>query len=391
MIILQRIYVFSNAISRKNGGSSSILDLSNCISQLGHAVEIRSVLGVLDKLIYKASNINRNISIGFMKPSVLNGKNISKPKRILNRIFSFNCQDEIVEHSIILDSFGLPENIKKDLKSKNCKIILNHAGSVTAFSQYFMDYESSDEKNVLEVYLEYIKSYDYVLFQSESQANELDNLLATSDTRTVLVRPSVSEKDINLCLEKDKIVLDRSKFNITVVGSVQKRKGQDLLIEIANILSNEPVDFVINVVGNVLEHDFYESIKRLVADNDLSDRVIFHGFQSDYLTYMNNSDIILQVSKEEGVSRILREAMALAKPIVSFRLDGTADLLSEDVDCLLAEPGSVKDISDKLVALIRSPELSISLGRNAKLNFDEKYGYRQYSKQVSELLSLLSA
>ncbi|TQO67468.1 glycosyltransferase family 4 protein [Vibrio cholerae] len=390
-MILQRIYVFSNAISRKNGGSSSILDLSNCISQLGHAVEIRSVLGILDKLIYKASNIDRNISIGFMKPSVLNGKNISKPKRILNRIFSFNSQDEIVEHSIILDSFGLPENIKKDLKSKNCNIILNHAGSVTAFSQYFMDYESSDEKNVLEAYLEYIKSYDYVLFQSESQANELDNLLATSDTRTVLVRPSVSEKDINLCLEKDKIVLDRSKFNITVVGSVQKRKGQDLLIEIANILSNEPVDFVINVVGNVLEHDFYESIKRLVADNDLSDRVIFHGFQSDYLTYMNNSDIILQVSKEEGVSRILREAMALAKPIVSFRLDGTADLLSEDVDCLLAEPGSVKDISDKLVALIRSPELSISLGRNAKLNFDEKYGYRQYSKQVSELLSLLSA
>ncbi len=390
-MILQRIYVFSNAISRKNGGSSSILDLSNCISQLGHAVEIRSVLGVLDKLIYKASNIDRNISIGFMKPSVLNGKNISKPKRILNRIFSFNSQDEIVEHSIILDSFGLPENIKKDLKSKNCNIILNHAGSVTAFSQYFMDYESSDEKNVLEAYLEYIKSYDYVLFQSESQANELDNLLATSDTRTVLVRPSVSEKDINLCLEKDKIVLDRSKFNITVVGSVQKRKGQDLLIEIANILSNEPVDFVINVVGNVLEHDFYESIKRLVADNDLSDRVIFHGFQSDYLTYMNNSDIILQVSKEEGVSRILREAMALAKPIVSFRLDGTADLLSENVDCLLAEPGSVKDISDKLVALIRSPELSISLGRNAKLNFDEKYGYRQYSKQVSELLSLLSA
>ncbi|MEF3021850.1 glycosyltransferase family 4 protein [Vibrio mimicus] len=388
---MKRIYVFSNAISRKNGGSSSILDLSNCISQLGHTVEIRSVLGVLDKLIYKASNINRDISIGFMKPSVLNGKKISKPKRILNRIFSFNSQDEIVEYSIILDSFGLPENIKKDLKRKNCKIILNHAGSVSAFSQYFMDYESSDENNVLEAYLEYIKSYDYILFQSESQANELDNLLVTSDTRTVLVRPSVSEEDINLCLEKDKIVLDRSKFNITVVGSVQKRKGQDLLIEIANILSNEPVDFVINVVGNVLEHDFYESVKRLVADNDLSDRVIFHGFQSDYLSYMNNSDIILQVSKEEGVSRILREAMALAKPIVSFRLDGTADLLLEDVDCLLAEPGSVKDISDKLVALIRSPELSVSLGRNAKLNFDEKYGYRQYSKQVSELLSFLSA
>lgn len=391
MIILKRIYVFSNAISRKNGGSSSILDLSNCISQFGHTVEIRSVLGFLDKLIYKASNINRDISIDFMKPSALNGKKISKPKRILNRIFSFNSQDEIVEYSIILDSFGLPENIKKDLKRKNCKIILNHAGSVSAFSQYFMDYESSDENNVLEAYLEYIKSYDYILFQSESQANELDNLLVTSDTRTVLVRPSVSDEDINLCLEKDNIVLDHSKFNITVVGSVQKRKGQDLLIEIANILSNEPVDFVINVVGNVLEYDFYESVKRLVADNNLSDRIIFHGFQSDYLSYMNNSDIILQVSREEGVSRILREAMALAKPIVSFRLDGTADLLSEDVDCLLAEPGSVKDISDKLVALIRSPELSVSLGRNAKLNFDEKYGYRQYSKQVSELLSILSA
>ncbi|MCS0368518.1 glycosyltransferase, partial [Vibrio diabolicus] len=163
-------------------------------------------------------------------------------------------------------------------------------------------------------------------------------------------------------------------------------KGQDYLIDIAEILNESECDYVINVVGNVLEQDFYDQLLKTIKEKELSQKIIFHGFQSDYLSYMNDSDIILQVSKEEGVSRILREAMALGKAIVSFRLDGTADLLEEDFDCLLAEPEQVKDITKKLYEVINDEAQRLSLGENARLNFDKKYSYVSYSKQVNEFV-----
>ncbi|MCG6418312.1 glycosyltransferase, partial [Vibrio fluvialis] len=141
-----------------------------------------------------------------------------------------------------------------------------------------------------------------------------------------------------------------------------------------------------NVIGNVLEYDFYENLINDIRNKKLEGKIVFYGFKKDYLNYMNDSDIILQVSKEEGVSRILREAMALGKPIVSFKLDGTADLLEDGIDSLLVNPGDIKGISLKLQLLLNDKFMRDTLGIKAKQNFDKKYSYKIYSEQVRDFL-----
>ncbi|NOJ20333.1 glycosyltransferase family 4 protein, partial [Vibrio jasicida] len=326
--------------------------------------------------------------IDLIENNCLSKNKIGKPKYFLNRTISLISKNsEIINNSIVIDSFGLPDSYKKYLQTIGCKVVLNHAGSVKAYSQYFMG--GNNKQDQLDGYLTHIKSYDRVLFQSPSQAKELDSLLGEGQERSILIRPSVSESDIESCKINKKALFDKTQVNITVVGSVQRRKGQNYLIDIAEILNESECDYAIHVVGNVLEQDFYDQLLRTISEKELSKKIIFHGFQSDYLSYMNESDIILQVSKEEGVSRILREAMALGKAIVSFRLDGTADLLEEDFDCLLAEPEQVRDITKKLYEVISSEAQRLSLGKNAQLNFDKKYSYVSYSKQVNKFVKTM--
>ncbi|ELS8949599.1 glycosyltransferase family 4 protein [Vibrio fluvialis] len=377
-----KIYIYTNAISRKNGGSSSILDLANCMSDLGFDVEIRTVLGKMDRYIYQTSNVNKNLNIKCINNEVVSSSHKGKVKKVINKFLSFPYKIGVPQKAVVIDSYGIPLDYKNKLQDNGCKVVLNHAGSVKAYANYFMTTESESDK--LEEYKRYIQTYDFVLFQSQSQANELDSIIGRKIS--LLIRPSVSDKDIVNCLNYPKNVLDKKKLNITVVGSVQKRKGQDVLIEIAQLLDSYNTEYVINVIGNVLEYDFYENLINDIRNKKLEGKIVFYGFKKDYLNYMNDSDIILQVSKEEGVSRILREAMALGKPIVSFKLDGTADLLEDGIDSLLVNPGDIKGISLKLQLLLNDKFMRDTLGIKAKQNFDKKYSYKIYSEQVRDFL-----
>ena len=50
---------------------------------------------------------------------------------------------------------------------------------------------------------------------------------------------------------------------------------------------------------------------------------------------------------KRGVSRVLRESMAFGKPILSFRLEGTLDLLCDNEDCLLSDLNDIINITSK--------------------------------------------
>ena len=101
---------------------------------------------------------------------------------------------------------------------------------------------------------------------------------------------------------------------------------------------------------------------------------------------MNSSDIILQLSEEEGVSRILREAMALGKPVVSFALDGTNDLLENGRDSLLSSYGDLDSVANNIFKLHQDKNIYKELSENIKKNFDKKYSKQQYQKKLQKII-----
>jgi glycosyltransferase involved in cell wall biosynthesis len=292
-----------------------------------------------------------------------------------------------INNSIIIDAIELPEFFIKKLQKNGCKVIYNHAGSPNAVIKYFgMNGVKRENLNQAKIeYLEMIDRYDYILFQSPSQAKDLYNMSSWEKDKTIVLRPSASISDIKSVKEKDS-VLNTSDFNIVIVGSVQERKGQHLLPKIANSLKNEIKNIKCHIVGNIVNEEYRKTIEKDIEKLNLKDKIIFHGFKSNYLEYMNSADVILQVSEEEGVSRVLREAMALGKVIISFKLDGTNDLLVDGEDSLLSPYGNLESLANNIKKVYYDKELYDRLQETALENFKHKYSKERYLEQLENLI-----
>ncbi|WP_238828973.1 hypothetical protein, partial [Vibrio fluvialis] len=166
-------------------------------------VEIRTVLGKMDRYIYQTSNVNKNLNIKCINNEVVSSSHKGKVKKVINKFLSFPYKIGVPQKAVVIDSYGIPLDYKNKLQDNGCKVVLNHAGSVKAYANYFMTTESESDK--LEEYKRYIQTYDFVLFQSQSQANELDSIIGRKIS--LLIRPSVSDKDIVNCLNYPKNVL----------------------------------------------------------------------------------------------------------------------------------------------------------------------------------------
>ena len=88
---------------------------------------------------------------------------------------------------------------------------------------------------------------------------------------------------------------------------------------------------------------------------------------------MHNADFILHPSKEEGVSRVIREAMALGKLVIAYDLEGTLDLISSKAELYLC-----KDKTEMLDALV------LALKNNKTIKDYESKSFRRYWNDLSE-------
>lgn len=117
--------------------------------------------------------------------------------------------------------------------------------------------------------------------------------------------------------------------------------------------------------------------------------VIIHGFKDNYLDFINHADAVMQLSSEEGVSRVLRESMAFGKPILSFRLEGTLDLLCDNEDCLLSDLNDIINITSNLENLYFNSSLRNKISKNVYLNFIKKYSQKSMKNSLKSIISKL--
>ena len=112
-------------------------------------------------------------------------------------------------------------------------------------------------------------------------------------------------------------------FHIYAIGRLDKIKAYDLLIKACSKLS---FDFKLHIVGEGKERDALESLSQ---ELNITDKVIFEGFQSDIASVMNQSDLIVISSHSEGFSVVMVEALFYAPVLISTKVSGATEILDE--------------------------------------------------------------
>ena len=123
------------------------------------------------------------------------------------------------------------------------------------------------------------------------------------------------------------------KFSIVAVGRLDKIKGFDLLIHAASELK---FDFELKIYGQGSER---QNLQNLIDSLKLQDRVRLCGFCDDVAAALSASHLHVISSRKEGFPVILIEGIFYSPVLISTRVGGISEILSEEFLCEAADLG----------------------------------------------------
>lgn len=212
---------------------------------------------------------------------------------------------------------------------------------------------------------------DYVLYVShEFLPNRYPTNAQTVFASNVRIERSPN-KVLDNKLKKIKKLYDGSApITIGLIGTLKnKLKGvQDALEAISKIEDKVTRPIVFRVLGPGDEKPFREIEKKLKLKSTVHyDGLLKSG--AEVLKWLDDLDIYIQPSYQEGVPRATIEAMSRAQPAIGSTAGGIPELLAPK---WLHKPGDVDKLASLILKMINDPLHQIS---NANKNFEKSAGY----------------
>jgi len=157
---------------------------------------------------------------------------------------------------------------------------------------------------------------------------------------------------------------------ILFVGSIERRKGLDVLIDAFGRLHRGKVATAqeLVIVGPTVEQAYADSLRPRIETFGLGRKIRFSGFLfPDALTkiYSRASFLVLP-SIEETSPMCVAEAMAAGLPIVATKAGGTPSMVEDGMNGFLVEPGDAHGLAKRMETLLNSPELRVRMGRRSR-------------------------
>jgi glycosyltransferase involved in cell wall biosynthesis len=227
-----------------------------------------------------------------------------------------------------------------------------------------------------------LDDFDCILAVSKQVKNSILSLNQNL-TNKIKVLPNIVDRDviISKSLQFD-AKFQKNEINLVFVGRIEKVKGLDRVLNCVQKLIKQDLRFCFHIVGDGSEKLMLEKITR---DRQLSNYVLFHGFQDNPYPYIAAADIFVLSSYNEGYPMVLPEAMVLGKAILTTKVSGTAEILNDGEYGLIVE-NSEEALCNGLEKLLSSESDRIAFATKAKQgaqNFNAENFIRDFETILS--------
>ncbi len=143
------------------------------------------------------------------------------------------------------------------------------------------------------------------------------------------------------------------------IGRLEEQKGiDDLLTAFATIAPRFPQSHLV-LVGDGPDR---QKLEICSVSLGLKRRVWFLGRRTDVPQLLAGANLFVLASRWEGMPNVVLEAMAAALPIVSTRVEGTSELLTEGVTGWLVPADNPSTLADRMAAVLSDPATAKSVG-----------------------------
>jgi len=212
----------------------------------------------------------------------------------------------------------------------------------------------------------------------------LDAGVGRTEQYTTIHSGMETEPYLNACGAKefrDSLGLRDDVILVTQVSRLAELKGHQYILDAAERIGDSRVRFCFVGDGRWRDRIEAETHRR-----GLSDRFIFTGLlpSEQIPSVMAGSDIVVHCSLREGLARALPQAMLAARPVISFDIDGAAEVVDDSTGVLLP-PGDVDGLTAAIEKLAADAALRLRLGGAGRERCREMFAHDLMVDRIEEL------
>ncbi|MBA2780245.1 glycosyltransferase family 4 protein [Billgrantia kenyensis] len=180
--------------------------------------------------------------------------------------------------------------------------------------------------------------------------------------------------------------IEPSDVLLTMVGSITPRKGQDRLLRILPELITSCPNIKVLLVG---EADDTATKYCQTLPNIDHPSVIRTGYIDNIAPIMSSIDVLLLLSRQEGLGLVAVEAMSAGKPVVGTRTGGIPEVVIDGETGLLVEGGDDAALLEALTTLCHDPRLRERMGQAGRVRAETHFDRHRQHRRVVELMCSL--
>jgi glycosyltransferase involved in cell wall biosynthesis len=136
---------------------------------------------------------------------------------------------------------------------------------------------------------------------------------------------------------------------VGTVGRLHRQKGQQYLIEAAAQVLRRKPDTEFRFIG---EGDLLPQLEKQAEMLNIGSSVKFLGRRTDIAKQLGEMDVFVLPSLWEGFPLVLLEAMAAGVPIVSTKVNGVEEIISNKEDGILVSPKDSEELAKGILNLL---------------------------------------
>ena len=343
------------------GAETTNLRLANVFLEKGYNVHLILMRNTIDFEIDKRINL---VFLDFKKNKISLLNEISYAKK-LNKLL-LEIEKKYGSINLKLGSLGLTHKLMNIINDDSFYYVLHGSTTKAKINQ------RSGLKKLIKTY-KLKKLYDKKNIICVSNGVKEDILQLNITPLWINTIYNFFDFEEIKSLSKEAMPLNVPKNYIVHVGRFAKVKRHDILIKAFSLLKDKSLNLIL--VGAGVEK---ENSEKLVEELNLSNRVIFAGFQKNPYPLIKNAKALVLSSDNEGFGNVLVEALTLNTMAISTNCPyGPKEILPKQY---LSKVSDYKDLAKVIEQNLENP---LALENN----FIAKFGKDTIIKNYEQLLS----
>jgi glycosyltransferase involved in cell wall biosynthesis len=169
---------------------------------------------------------------------------------------------------------------------------------------------------------------------------------------------------------------------VSTIGALHPRKSHELFIDAAALVAAQEPRARFLIIG---EGELLDELGQYASARGVGRRLVFTGVRDDVARLLAATDVYVKPGVLEGFIGItVLEALSLGKPVVAFDTEDVKLALTDGETGLIAPNGDVAALAERIVYLLRTPEVGARLGQAGQHLVMERFDFGVLARRLED-------